>query len=235
MNISDFPIHIVHYKKLEERKEYLDISLKKEGFTNIKWCDEIDRDTMTLDQVQMYKRDDDRWTSLCNLWDDRSTPRALSGPEIANGITHINIYKHMIDNNIPILLILEDDCILRNNFREYLEIILSELPKDFDVCFLGSSFGQTVDNFRYGYFGSQNKNVIEPNKHVYPIKGTHTADAYIISLKAAKKIYESIIPFCFPIDYMLNPIFIQKDINSFWCYPPIIDQGSFGVYKSSIR
>lgn len=228
------PIHIVHYKKLTDRKEYLNARLEKEGFTDVKWCDEIDRDTMTQDQLQMYKRDDNRWTYLCNVWNDIASPRPLSKPEIATQVTHINIYKHMIDNNIPKLLILEDDCILHDNFRESFEIVLSQLPKDFDVCFLGSSFGWTVDNYRYGFFGSQNKNVVEQNKHVYPIKGTHTTDAYIISLKAAKKMYESIVPFCLPIDYMLNNIFIEKDIQSYWCYPPIIDQGSFGVYKSSM-
>jgi GR25 family glycosyltransferase involved in LPS biosynthesis len=231
--MENFPIFISHYKKLVERKQYLDSALKNEGFININWRDEIDRDTMTPEQLNMYKRDDERWKILCNLWNDKSTPRQLSGPEIANAITHINIYKYMIDNNIQAALVLEDDCILHKNFKKSLENIINELPVDFDVCFLGSSFNQTVDNYRFGYFGSQNKNVIIPNRFVYPIKGTHTVDAYILSLNGAKKIYDSIIPFCMPIDYQLNPIFILNDVQSYWCYPPIIDQGSFGIYKSS--
>lgn len=230
---KDLPIFISHYKKLVERRQYLEPALKNEGFTNVNWCDQIDRDTMTEEQLNMYKRDDKKWSMMCRGWDNHSTPRELTKPEIANAITHINIYKHMIDNNIETALILEDDCILHKDFIKCLEIISNQLPRDFDVCFLGSSFGLTVNNYRFGYFGSQNKNVIQQGKHVYPIKGTHTVDAYIISLKAAKSIYESVIPFCLPIDFMLNHIFIFNDIQSYWCYPPIIDQGSFGHYASS--
>lgn len=231
--VLNIPIHISHYKKLTDRRAYLEIALSNQGLKNVVWCDSIDRDTMSSDQLNMYRQDDARWTKLCNLWGDYSSPRVLSKAEIANAVTHINIYKHMIDNDVPRLLVLEDDCLLMHNFSTELSAILKELPEDFDVCFLGTAFNWDVQNYRSGFFGSQNKNEIVPDRRVYPIKGTHTADAYILSLKGAKKIYDAIVPFCLPIDYMMNPIFIMEDVKSYWCYPGIVKQGSFSVYKSS--
>ena len=113
--IQTFPIFISHYIKLTDRKQYLDNVLKILGFTNVHWFEHINRDTLTSDQLKMYEYNPEKWMSLNSVWHEyKSLPRKLSGPEIANELTHIEIYKYIIDNNIQTALILEDDCILYN-------------------------------------------------------------------------------------------------------------------------
>ncbi len=230
----DIPIFISHYKKLTDRKKYLDNILQKENFSNIYWFEDIDRDTMTKEDLTMYKYDKHRWLYLNSTWGHNyNDSRELRGPEIANAITHIKIYKYIIDNNIEIALILEDDCILYDNFKKNLLKYIEQLPKNFDTCFIGDAFGWTVDNYRTGFFGQQNKNIIREDLNIYPMKCGHTADAYIISLEGAKKIYNSILPFCLPIDFEFNHIFITENVNNYWGHPALIHQGSEDVYKSS--
>ena len=102
------------------------------------------------------------------------------------------MYKYIIDNNIKISLILEDDCILAESFKMKLNKIINQLPEDFDTCFLGDSFGWTVNNFKFGFFGSFNKNVISSDINVYKMPCAHTADAYIISYNGATNLYNEI-------------------------------------------
>lgn len=230
------PIFISHYKKLTERKKYLHDALLKEGFNDIFWKDEIDRDSISEEDMKLYNYNPEKWNEFNSIWETKCDPRKLSLAEIANAITHIKIYKHIIDNKIDIALILEDDVILLENFKERLEKYIEQLKKEnFDTCFIGTSFGWDVNNYREnnGFFGKRNKNIISPFKNVYPMGCGFTADAYLISLNGAKKIYENIIPFVLPIDWMFNPIFVKENVKNYWGYPGLVKQGSFDVYKSS--
>lgn len=234
---NNLPIFISHYRKLTERKDYLNNALKKEGFTNINWYDEIDRDHISPEDMKLYLYNSDKWNKLCAVWEGPSEPRELTLAEIANAITHIKIYTTIYTENIKIALILEDDCILTGNFGNNLNKYISQLPDNFDTCFLGDAFGWTVDNYRTGFVGKNNKNIIKPDINVYPMGCGHTSDAYIISCGGVKKILTALtkyIPFTQPIDWTLGTIIMIERINNYWGYPNLIRQGSEDMtYKSS--
>ena len=53
-------------------------------------------------------------------------------------ISHTNLYKYIKKNfNYGIFLIFEDDCKILGNFSYKLNLYLSTLPKDWDMCWLG--------------------------------------------------------------------------------------------------
>jgi GR25 family glycosyltransferase involved in LPS biosynthesis len=236
MKSIDIPIFIVHYKKLADRKKYLDAVLRKEGFVNIHWFEDNDRNTMTQDQLNMYKYDSDMWYKQTAIWHHYdSVPRKLSLPEIACEVTHIEIYKYICDNDIKIALFFEDDCIIGNNFAKNLGRVVEELPDDFDACYLSDCFGWTVDSYKQGFLGSLNKNKYTPDKCVYKMGVGKCADSFLLSNKCAKKLYENFIPFCLPPDWTQSYVYLSNNMNIYWAEPALTHQGSETVYQSSIR
>ena len=121
------PVFIVHYKKLTERKEYLDKALKDNGFLNIHWFEDIDRDTMTQEQLNMYQYNPKKWMLDNATWEHyQSPPRQLALPEIACAVTHIEIYKYIVEHNIETALVLEDDCKLLDGFYPRFKRLIKE-------------------------------------------------------------------------------------------------------------
>lgn len=238
---TDIPVFIIHYKKLTERKEYLTKTLREHGFTQVYWFDQFDRDTLTEEQLKMYVYDEEKWMSSNAVWHHYdSKPRPLTGPEVACTLTHIEIYKYIIENGIQKALILEDDVIFKQNFKEDFKATMDEITSlndEFDMCFLNDAFGWTINNYKEncGYIGSLNKNTFIPGKHIYRMYGGRCSDSYIISNNAAKTLYDNIIPFCLPIDWAQTPIILTKDMKVYWSEPAITHQGSEDVYKSSMQ
>lgn len=234
-SIEEVHAFIVHYKKLVDRKEYLDSVLKSEGITNIHWFEDIDRDTMTKEQLEMYQYDEKKWYELNSTWHQfEARPRKLTMPEIACSVTHVEIYKYIVENNIKIALFFEDDCLIYDNFRERLLKVINELPDDFDACYLSDCFGWTVDNYKFGYLGSLNKNKYSKNKLVYEMHCGKCADSFLLTTKCAKKLYENFVPFCLPPDWMQTPIYLKNNMKIYWSEPALTHQGSEDVYNSSI-
>lgn len=234
-DISNLPIYIIHYKKLIDRKKYLDAMFNMYDFTNINWVSHIDRNTMTSEDLAQYKFSTDRWHELCSIWGEYdSVPRKLSGPEIACCLSHLWIYNDILKHGHKVALIFEDDAILLDGFRNKLNVVLNELPEDFHTCHLTDSFGWSVATYKQGYFGAMNNNVVTESQHVYKMGSSRCADAYLISLDAAQKLRDNITPFTLPVDWSLNPVYVECNMNVYWAEPPITSQGSMTVYGSSV-
>jgi len=115
--------------------------------------------------------------------------KILTTGEVALSMSHNELYKKLLRSNEEYMLIAEDDCTIRPNFKYYLNIVLNNLPLDFDVIKL-----EYIK--RYKLFGGHNMedNDEVPNdysqelfydKNVYP--GTAM---YLISRKGAKYMLE---------------------------------------------
>jgi GR25 family glycosyltransferase involved in LPS biosynthesis len=111
--------------------------------------------------------------------------------------THISILKMSIDLN-ETLLILDDDVYIKNSFDTDLDNVLSELPEDFDFCYLSRL---NIDNQKKQY-----------SKHLHiPIAHIFGPNGYIVSPNGSKKILNHIFPISCQMDTRL--IEIQEHIN----------------------
>lgn len=228
-------VQVVHYKKLKNRKENLELMFSQQCM-HANWYSDIDRDTLTHEQMSMYDPSPSRWYDVCKSFEDSSKYRPLSKPEIAATISHINLYKMMVDKNIETMLILEDDVLLQLHFKRSLNMYIKQLPTDFDMLFLSDSFGWTIGEYKEGFLGSLNKNKYIDGTNVYRMYSSRTADAYVISLSGAKKMLEKCSTFTLPIDYEMNHAILTNDINVYWAEPALCSQGTLiGAYESSIR
>lgn len=61
----------------------------------------------------------------------------LTRGAIGCALSHHKVYKKIVDENIPITLILEDDITIDPEFNEKIDEILDKCPDDFDILFLG--------------------------------------------------------------------------------------------------
>tara|TARA_Y100000768_G_C23978627_1_gene684440 strand:- start:296 stop:994 length:699 start_codon:yes stop_codon:yes gene_type:complete len=226
-------IYITHYSPLKERYIFIKNQLDKYEF-NYEFITNYDRDNITKNELFIF-----------NL-------NKLKMSEISLFYKHIYSYKKIIDesNNNTYSLILEDDAKLCDNFKDKLEIYLSQLPEDYDMLFIGNGCNLHIPN-----------NKIQPNKYIYfknnipiacqlDIKNWNVnwgigvarcTDSYLISKNCANKILnyfnniniENSINH--PIDFWLNDIIKILNLNIYWAEPTIISQGTqCGIFKSSI-
>lgn len=223
--------YIVHYKKLVERKNYL-----SKFFPDAIWVDEYDRDTITPENMKIYNPTEELWFNrIKDIYINLPEYRALTTAEICNYLSHLKILEMMIKDNDFKALVLEDDIILNSDFKEKLESVIKELPDDFDIIFLGTSHSVNVlENAVKGSVPIKMEKGKRVYKRIPPI--TRTVDSYVITLDAAKKLYNAIDNIILPYDWDVNYFFKKMHIDVYWCVPGITRQGSMtGNYQSSIR
>lgn len=109
-------------------------------------------------------------------------------------MSHLNIYKYSLKNNYNHILILEDDVVLHENILNKVKILYDNLPKDFDMCYLGI-------------------NAIQPpviiNDYVARVTLGYTTHAYSIKndcMKHVVDIYDNSYSLYNPIDVTLTNI-----------------------------
>ena len=109
----------------------------------------------------------------------------LTKGEIGCALSHINIYKEIVKNNLPYALILEDDAVLNP--------LLIDFIKDFENYNKKQGIFLLIGHFQY----IKNKKTDIGRFPLYPVEHAYTTTGYIITLAAAKKM----IKFLFPIRY----------------------------------
>lgn len=58
----------------------------------------------------------------------------------AVALGHYNIWKHIVDNDLPVAVIFEDDVMFHKEWDWLAQEMWDGTPKDFDLIFMGSSF-----------------------------------------------------------------------------------------------
>lgn len=212
-NKDDYITYICHYDKLVERKNKLLEQFKSLNMpeTKYEFITDYDRNKILEDDVKIFDVYQLRLGTICVT------------------LTHILAYIKLVKSHQDICLVLEDDVIFSDNFSSTLDEYLKELPKDWDMLFIGDGCQLHIE-----------KKVLEenPDKHVFlkctePTTWggdgiTRCTDSYIINKKAAIKILHYIKheanKIYLPIDWHLNVIGRQMNLKVYWAEPTIVTQ-----------
>ena len=102
--------------------------------------------------------------------------------ELGCFMSHLLVWKKIINENIDNVIVLEDDCILNKNFDSILEnVINNEIPDNFNILFLG---GRPCKNYISEHDVKTSANIsIKHDNNPY---GTFS---YLISKKGAELLY----------------------------------------------
>jgi glycosyl transferase family 25 len=209
-------IFVIHYKKLIERKVQILEQFKKYNITDYEFI-EIDRDELYKENICMFQEN-------------------YSNSQIAISLSHFYAYKQISDK-YDNGLIFEDDIILSDDFINICNKYITQLPKDYDMLFLGDGCNFHIETDK-----------IIPNNYIYekclyPTTwggdgATRCTDSYLVSKKCAKKICEYINNLSYkiqlPIDWWLNVAARDNNFKVYWCEPTIVTQGTQnGLFISS--
>ena len=150
------------------------------------------------------------------------SPKPLTLGEIGCAISHIKVYEYMVENNIKSAIILEDDAIVSQHFKEIVEDTLNKINKNHELIFFDhgkvkSHFfkKQIVEGYRLAHYKTPSKN--SRRCIIY-------ATAYLITLSGAKKLLNYAYPIRLPADYLTG--LIQKTrVDTYGIEPPCVFRG----------
>ncbi len=196
---------IINLKESTDRRQYMINEMKK---TNLEYefFDAVNgRNIRNIDEI--YLREDSF----------KKIRKILTYGEIGCAMSHLLIYKKMIDENIEQALILEDDIIVSNDFKHVFNELL-KIKKNNYVILLGQSDPQLLKKIY--------RQTVAPKYSLVKIfdsgYGTY---GYIIDNAAARVIYSMNYPVLYEADrwnvfwkfidiYVLLPYIINYDKDS---------------------
>lgn len=196
LNLPTFVIHLS--KKNPERYNLFYNNIKNAGYKNINVFEGVDGS---------------------NLIETKQILESLGNPKINNNmgkgqlgclLSHLKLYKHIINNDIKISNVFEDDVLFHPEWNKLSNEYYENTPNDFDILFIGNQ-------------------IYDLKAHKINNEPCFCTHAYIITLEGAKKMYDMLLNYhldielnemslnihydgLFVIDIFLYQL--QKNINS---------------------
>lgn len=159
----------------------------------------------------------------------------LADGELGCFISHLMIWKKIIDKNIDKAIIFEDDCIFNSDFNNKVNKIISdEIPNNFNILYFGGRCGP--NNYH-------NNNIkISENIAIKKYKEPYGTFAYMISRNGAELLYNYALNEFrgkLGVDYFMEEFLSLNNhiihiVSPNICYS-IIDRENNTIWKSSIQ
>ena len=218
--------YIAHYTKLGDRKKNLEQLLTGANYKD--FC------FVTGEPTNNFV--DTFYSPSPLLWKKRTEGldygvavnyRALSKAEISLLYKHYLMFEKVACGDEDYALILEDDVIFGEEFKEELKSSIEQTPVGWDFIFIGSGCNLRIPPSQ-----------LEVNKTSY-LKSHPSGkctDSFLVKQEAAARVLSTLLPFVLPIDFELNHHMMKHDMKTYWIEPPFVCQGSQnGQYTSEIN
>lgn len=203
-------IYICHYNKLVDRKKILVDNLHRCGLDNYTWVESFDKDDLDILKLSI---------EFPYLFNPNPKGRYLKFSEISLLLKHSYIIEESNKNNFDTVLVLEDDVVLNLDFSAKFNNFKSQLPKDWDICFIGDCCNLHIEP-------KDGKNVQRSNSS----RCTH---AYILSKCGINKMIKHIRYANDAIDWYYNTMIEKLSLNCYWFEPSLASQNK--KFNSTIQ
>jgi len=206
--------------------------MHKFGFSDYSFYEEYDGDELTDDIIEVnYKsgiNNQDIWKRKVLLWG----PAALhyhkpicSIPEISLSIKYGKLFQKLKDTDSDMVLFLEDDVILHDNFNENFQSYLENTPSDWDAIYLGNGANLKPSNIIKAQTAY---------KKQHP--ASRCTDTILMKTKTIQDLTSTWFPFNLSADWELGYQHHLHNHNIYWWEPSLTSQGSQnGLFESSIQ
>lgn len=194
---------ITHYTPLLDRKQNIIKLLENANIIDYEFIETYDREKLNKIEIEKFSQ--------------------IKLSEISLFLKHIEIFKKEI---YDIVIVLEDDAILVDNFKEKLDSYLNELETmEWDIVFSGECCDLHHKK--------------ESNKIFYESTGSRGTCMYILNKGVCKKLNDIVNKekqIIKPIDHWFNDMKLKYNLKYYWSEPTLVFQGSeTGIFKSVIR
>ena len=220
---------IISLKHETARRQYMENVLNTTNITDFSFIDAV------YGMTDLHKYN----FKVMPDWVDPIENRKINVNEIGCFLSHYSIWKQIIDNNIDVALILEDDCVFKDDFNTKFTEILQIDTTTYDYFTLGRNKNNDVYNL--------GPEIVIENDYVIP-KYSYNAHSYLLTNAGAKILandlaLEYIIPvdeyiplmhnsFPFPkySDYFKN----MKKLRAIGLINDIVSQRALHILPSSV-
>lgn len=183
------PIFIINLKQDSHKRKHME-KLCKQHNLNCQFIEAVygkDLDEETLAKVYNKKESIDL------------IGRELTKGELGCALSHISIYKHMVDKNIKQAVIFEDDIQIEEDFSSIIQNI-NTLPDNWELILLGYFNGPVKKEKLVKSYLRDRKKITDTHKLVRLKQTASGAHGYLINLKGARKLIEVLRTISLPID-----------------------------------
>ena len=217
--MDEIKIWILHYTPLNNRKMHMINQLDKRK-ANYTFVEVYDRENMTNSPYYHKVK--------CG--------RRIFPARASNILKTLHIFNEMKQSTYKYNMVMEDDCILENNFVDSLTKSLQQLPTNYHILDLNS--GHDIPQFR------DRPSDFKENKYVYlqahnpKRRYLKSSASYLVSRDFINKINQYIDNLTersirLPTDIFLDRFVYNNKLNVYWTYPYIVNHGSLTDMFSS--
>lgn len=111
--------------------------------------------------------------------------RPVTLPEIGCLLSHLKTYKHIVENNIPVALVLEDDALIGHQFIQIMDRLIPTLA---------SSIPEIVLLTHVGRYSAWLPRKIDKIHYLFKPYAAYGAHGYLITLAAARALMHELVP-----------------------------------------
>ena len=204
--IKTFIIHVS--KGYEDRREHIDTHLPQRGITEYEYMLKGDIDDLSQDIR------------------DNFFSHNLSLPQMSCLYKHYLVMKKVVENEIPQVLVLEDDALLDEHFCQHLKTFIDEVGNEKNYVINIEEASNLVPF-----------SIRKHNQSLYLCSTNKLTGGLVYDLSFAKKMVqylESTVTDA-PIDGLIGNVREEVGYNIYWTHPPIVRQGSkIGIFSSEL-
>jgi len=195
-------VYICHYKKLEERKKSILEQFKEERIYRYEFVENFDKTKWNIEEIEKeYPKVFKEWKKGLESYDENS-----QNSERSLALKHAFILKDIFKKQHQATLILEDDVTLCDDFVNYCNLFISQLPNDWDIAWVGSCYNLHAD-----YNGIDN--VYKTNR------GSRCTHAFLVSKSMVNKVIDCVSDINLPSDHFYNYLIEKFNLNNYWFEP----------------
>jgi glycosyl transferase family 25 len=209
------PVYVINLKRSVERRNHTYSQLNDLGI-KFSFIEAVDGNEFS--DMEIIKSND------FDVWKCGARSRNLLKGEIGCVLSHLKIYKKIIDEEIEMACILEDDNDYEKEFRDVIENIDLESFK-WELLYLGHNSQIPLSSTKEAQSRNKMKTIL-PNYYIgIPVEVPFGSYAYIIKREAAVKLLANAYPIKMPIDIYMGQAY-SFGIHSYLLSPPCATNNS---------
>lgn len=172
---TDLRILVISLENAASRRRLMSAQLESPNMPPYSWIDAVDG--RALDPARRSTIYDETAAARHN--------RPLTPPEIGCAASHLAAYRRMVDENLPVALVLEDDALLGHQSLQAIARVLSHVDPELPEAILLSHVG------RYSAWRGRRLDKLHRLYRPYSAYGAH---AYLITLAGARAMLAALQP-----------------------------------------
>ena len=198
MDLSTIPIYIINLPDRKDRWKSVLKSVYESGLSlrNAYRYNAVNGYTLSPNEMSQIVSTD-ALSRLVSNFEYRTRHDEITLGAIGCYLSHINIWKMLLDSNHTHCMVLEDDCHLDTNSAKVIQEALDTVKNNFDFLWLGTVISPNRSSLPVNNATQSQHSIVK----LHTVYGTH---AYIVSKEAVRRLLSKAFPLQYQIDSFIS-------------------------------